>query len=331
MENKIATGRFAYLLASCHDINNAAFFQYMPDNTFVLNGFNIYIGIELNGKQFVLDTLRSVYSFGDVHSVLNINKSADPAEDIQQIIGIVYQIAKHKGKTGIVVPITLNYGGPINHQCAIIITNKNFMFYEPYGAYKKYGVSYKGVISDTMSKFIPTGKKYEFAFYHDKYMPLQEGLQTKATSQNRIVSKKVKQDILDNYGDLLDEIPEWDIPSEYEELLPNGEPVDGCFFIFSLPNKLRGIPEVYKYFSERCSKICVSITVLELALFLGNDRVKLKSLYKSPHVTRDLLSSLFNHVKNNNRILKDTFINKLNSTLITNLDICAPFKVKDIP
>jgi hypothetical protein len=173
----------------------------------------------------------------------------------------------------VLVSTIMSYGINImmSHQCGIIALgapHNMFLFYEPYGMYKKYGVSYKQCYAKLMSVFIklPIFSHYGYSTYHE-YFGLPKGIQKMMLEYGDAHEKKyldrfkiLKKELVDNGS----------APSgkwKYED-----DKDDKTFSICTLMDYASGEPKFIAraatLYYEYNAKTCVSIFLVELSKLL---------------------------------------------------------------
>jgi hypothetical protein len=226
------------------------------------------------------------------------------AHQIVAIYSIATLIKKYKAAnfTYLFIPVILDYGrgGGIVHQTALIIdlVENKFIYYEPYGVYKKYNLSYKNAVGELLSCFNNfsdmSGKdKISYTTYHDM-LGLNKGIQKILLEKNNERSEEFNK----KYDMLLQKLKET-FPNENFE--PNNKTSDitddktlkilnllhniDNFYIDNLSEE-----DTYKYheilneafiqYHDYNSKTCVSITMVELDKFfkMTQDNVHIRDI-----------------------------------------------------
>ena len=200
MENKIedsktAKAKLAYLLSSCHLLPSLLFKNLI--NKFAKTQivatrhyFNVFIKFKKHEKSYLIDSIE--YDFiGQYDDLINIiftkfvsdNLKPIPYINIRNLVSSNYKnsllcllnikaLIKYfsNNYNYLFIPIIINYGTAsyINHQTALIINLKEkiFLFYEPYGKYSKFGLSY----INTMRIFCNNiDNTYNYDTYHNYF------------------------------------------------------------------------------------------------------------------------------------------------------------------
>jgi hypothetical protein len=239
----------------------------------------------------------------------------------------------------VVLSTIMSYGRDItmSHQCGIMALgapHNMFLFYEPYGMYKKYGASYKQCYVKLMSVFmkLPIFSKYKYSTYHD-YFGLPKGIQKMMLEYGH----KHEKEYLDRFKVLKKElVDDGSAPSgkwKYED-----DKDDKTFSVCDLIDYASGEPKFIAksaalYF-EYNAKTCVSIFLVETAkLFILTSKKNTKEYLasqlavwyqdfsdKAPSVLLTKLGILFKHLypEEGRKEIFDAFANVENDAS----DIC---------
>lgn len=173
---------------------------------------------------------------------------------------------KPKSYKSVIVSAIVNYGKDMNmsHQCAFMALghpHNTFMFYEPYGLYKKYGVDYKKCFADIFSVYqtMPDFSDWDYKTYHD-YFGFEKGLQGMMLDQGKLN----KEDFMRRYKDIKKRMGASGEKWRYEN-----DESDDTFAVSTLmskvSNKSEFIREAAILYRDYSAKICVSIFLVESA------------------------------------------------------------------
>lgn len=214
--------KLAYLLASCKKFNDACMatmVKQYANKVAMRYYFTFYINLhELddtpdqfavkdvhfkfdNSDELILKTAIQAHNnemlSWEMKVIYDNLKEQDIDLNITQLIG-VYAIAalvktyKHRERYSF-VPVIINYGRNANmvHQTALIIDHKRqtFIYYEPYGAYSKYGKSYRECVQrffnifTNIKLFNDSTDNVKSVIYH-RIFGLPKGIQTIALEKN---------------------------------------------------------------------------------------------------------------------------------------------------
>ena len=107
-------------------------------------------------------------------------------------------IVRKNDKPFVFMPMILNYGRDkyLSHQTAFLYDrkNRNFIFYEPYGSYEKYGIDYSSLF-DPMH-YILFGKQGKTVPFHQLYN-FKTGLQTMIIENNKLTKEEYSRELSD--------------------------------------------------------------------------------------------------------------------------------------
>ncbi len=253
MASNIQSAKLAYLLASCHKFNDsfmtAMAKQYstkvamryyftlyitlcepddsdqfaVKDSHFEFDGSNepvLKSAVQMHNNEVLSSEMKTIY---DNLQTQNINL------DLYQLVGVYAVAALVKAYNGrekySFVPVVIDYGRSSNmvHQTALIVDHrrKTFMFYEPYGAYEKYGKSYRECIRKFFAIYTGVGlflngspidssngeKDEKSVIYHDLFGQSQ-GIQAIIMEKNNLyvdefnaAYKKTLETLSDNFSE----------------------------------------------------------------------------------------------------------------------------------
>jgi hypothetical protein len=268
--------RLAYLLSSCHILSNIIFVniikQYQGQNLVAIrSNFKVYLNFKNNNTVFTMNRLSckfldlTKYEFIKLFCP-HIKEGHDHNRHNCTIWHIKELITQFKNHKYIMIPATIDYGIPdtMNHQAMLIIDmqDKIFMFYEPYGKYSKFNMSYDNAVLNLFKENI--GNEFKYTTYH-KYYNLDQGIQTILLEQNNAKPNfkrdlenitKNKIHLYKNY--LVDPV---DKTIECMNVIENAEKN-----IISDNETYKKALELYYNYN---SKTCVSITLVEMNNFLS--------------------------------------------------------------
>ena len=325
MENKIedsktSKAKLAYLLSSCHLLPSLLFKNLI--NKFAKTQivatrhyFNVFIKFKKheNEKSYLIDSIEYDFigQYDDLIKKIFIKFVSDnlkpiPYINISNLVSSNYKnsllcllnikaLIKYfsNNYNYLFIPIIINYGTAsyINHQTALIINLKEkiFLFYEPYGKYSKFGLSYINIMRIFCNNIDNT---YNYDTYHN-YFNLTNGI------QNIILIKNNNLADISNFENKF-----LNILSKFNELTMNNNSYNAnnynkytfksknnyddktlqCIFLLdSIDHYIIKIKqnvnkqEFYKLYEDILqlyhgynSKTCVSITLVELKYFFEN-------------------------------------------------------------
>ena len=237
----------AVKLMNSSEFRNGMFSKFIRGvNTRAMYGFDFIIRCKLVDGKFVLDQISFEFYEGSIARgkdklklLMNTRNETDMTTALK-VLGVLMTTGVKKNKA--FISITMNYGKKMNHQCALVKIGDDLLFYEPYGTYTKFGKDYFECLKDIGSLWQNVKKYHEF-------LKIEKGIQTIILEKNNehAIEKGLKFSI---EGD----------PDLTTRLVYVGESKQDL--------------DLYNRYS---SKICVSITLVELSWFFKDK--KLNNLY----------------------------------------------------
>lgn len=214
----------------------------------------------------------------------NINLNANEIIGVLTLAALV-KLYKGSGFKYIFIPVIIDYGRVSNmsHQTGLIIDySGRFVFYEPYGGYKKHDKSYSECVCDFFEIFDKLNffdtSSFESITYH-KWLGLSDGIQNIILVKNNARAEQFEK----SYVSIIEELKEF-VPDYYDK--SKKDPKDKTYKIVELlsdlDNLARQIPpekmdsfmilankvlELYYYYN---SKTCVTITLIEMNDFFNS-------------------------------------------------------------
>lgn len=297
--------KLAYLLSTCRKFSSV-FFNNLLDEfsknrkvayrkyfsiTIILgeNNGNFVVGDshtnfldDTNVANDVLYLERNVLSRGEIMCMQKSleNKNIYSEKTMRTICSIASMIKRYKGKYEyIFIPLIINYGRNDNfvHQTAIVIDlSRGVLFYEPYGRYKKYKMSYKECVCDFLKPLAHLIDGVSMS-YHDMYS-LNIGIQGIIIDRNNERVDEFDKE----YKELLTQL-QTAYPREFDDVIENDRTDDKTIDVMQLMRKINRMHigdisrkeynELYKktltLYCGMNSKTCVSITMVEMNKFFS--------------------------------------------------------------
>ncbi len=300
-------GRLAYLLATRPSLSGLMSKKIFRSVAF----FDAKIDLKDDGKKFSLHRISYKFNLPGREDyfpkIFNLpGKSKDVCIGLfRRLLGIGGKIegADIYDTRPWVVPCILNYmrNSGVNHYSAFVLYPKKMVFYEAYGTYDKYGIDYREQIRQFADLI---GISVEF--YHDLIGVSRDGagqatgLQTLIHSQNITLPPLdfVPRQVLQNAQASVKARADYDL-AKYSYVNP-----DRTVILMKLASwaddtgptadvvKRSAIKKIYSLFYLLSNKICVSLTFVELSMWLQGDFEGLRRLYSSPHITADVIRRL---------------------------------------
>jgi hypothetical protein len=315
----LSKAKLAYLLSTCHNFTNifmrSMISQYEKSKLVATRHyFELYITLsEPTGTEFGINKIKPYFMNTGSNIIMealqyyndSILTSAEMKKiyynllkqgiklDTYQIIAM-YSIAslikvyKKENFKFIFIPVIINYGRTDNvvHQTSLIIdisNNSKFIYYEPYGLYRKYGKSYKNAINTLMMGFQGfQGMDINYTTYHD-YIGHIKGIQGILLDKNNLRNTEFDYKFENVVNEIQINFPENDfLKNNYNkraidtsdktvqilDLLSNFSKFDIVNLddrrISNYHNILDEILNLYYLYN---SKTCVSITIVEMNYF----------------------------------------------------------------
>lgn len=266
------------------------FYEQPNINKFKIN--DISCKIFNSSKNVLLKALQNsnlnILSKFDILTINNNLVSLNISLNSKQLIAIysiatIIKLYKKKKFKYVFIPITVDYGRDSSslHQTGLIIDllNNRIIFYEPYGKYKKYGLSYKNTLKPVLSCFrgVCDMENIQYITYHDLLnIKSPYGIQNIIMSKNNLNNSE----FINKYNSIKKEIninfPNIKIPNINDLDDKNINIVELMYtLVFTSANidrykkkdyydLINKSLELYYYYN---SKTCVSITIIEMNLF----------------------------------------------------------------
>jgi hypothetical protein len=369
--NSIIYGRMGYEFSTCSAGSEILFKKIVqafgePTQTGATRyGFDIFIDLNIDNNKFTLENVYYKFLRRDNNPILQYTLENAPIgltiEEKDILNNSIYEnlpdsntdiyiamlsladmfkvyLSSDKYKM-VMLSTIISYGRDItmSHQCGILALgapHNMFLFYEPYGMYEKYGLSYKSCLDKLMSVFmeLPIFSKYKYSTYHD-YFGLPKGIQKLMLEYGDANEKEylekfkiIKKELVDKG---LAPIGKW----QYEDN-KNDKTFSVCNLMDYASSKPEFISKSAALYFKYNAKTCVSIFLVETAkLFIiasekntkENISYQLKSWYKdfnnnAPSVLLIKLGTLFEKLypADIKKEIFDTFANVENNAS----DIC---------
>lgn len=322
--SNIQSAKLAYLLASCHKFNDS-FMIAMVNQYFVAmrKYFTFYVTLyEPNAidkqTQFAVKDVYFKFDGSDdtilKTAIQQYNNEVLDCEmttiynnlmkqsidlDIYQLIG-VYAIASliksYSGREKYsFVPIIIDYGRVSNmvHQTALIVDHERqtFIFYEPYGAYEKYGKSYRNCMQRFFTIFNDCGlfsiKGIEKSvIYHDLFNQTK-GIQSIILEKNNLYADEFNASYQKTLVKLSANFPEYGLAARKSAIGDKDKNIKILDLMFHverlgdihMTNEKKALYntllyEILEQFYLYNAKTCVSITLIEMNEFFANNASK---------------------------------------------------------
>lgn len=337
---KIINAKLVYLLSICDAFKTSLIAKLIKSYDYVATRhyFNIIIRLhepDNSPKHFEIKDI--YYKFANSHDTIlgqmlqlhnneileeskwdvkyiidKLSKSVKPSITsvvaISTIVSLYKQFIIDNGFKYVFVPVVIDYGRSSDfvHQAAVIISENNVMFYEPYGLYEKYGIDYKRCINKLFGHIFTNATTY-----HD-YYNLNSGIQ-KITLDKNNANVNYKKD----YETLLNTI-NTTFPSIKIDKLTNADG-DKTFGIVEMLMQVDDanintheyaslLIDIMKHYCMYNSKTCVSITIVEMHnLFNGGDIKDFYNKYdvEMPNIVLlKMLGDIFDKLKKSDKIKK---------------------------
>lgn len=319
-DQHLKMAKLTFTLSHCHKFTNYIMTEVMKkysQSVFFVNNYELWLNLKKNNDIFNLESVDINYMNNNAydwdlfyylfdgesghstsHSTSYFNSyfnnnlddqydTENKFENIDSFISIINS-KKTKQFKYILFSVILDYGIDIGlvHQASLLvdIANSEFIFYEPYGLYYKYGASYANVLSEFIkkipSKLLPAfykNNQLNYITYHEKF-GLSEGIQQKMIRINNDNVKFFKQDVEQLYNEInkselsrtqhiIRKINSDTNPVKLTDLTYDSILIVEYFL--EHPYNIKIEDKALQIFGNYNSKTCVSITITEMSNFLS--------------------------------------------------------------
>lgn len=327
--------RLSYLMTGSSKLSGLLYKNLNNKNFYTFPFLELYLGLKISDNRYIIDEISSKFLDKEKYTFLiecditpfekeNIKTKILNNIDFMNYSGVVamwkfYELIKERNEKYIMMPIILYYeNSDYSHKAALIYTEKELLFYEPYGTFQKFGTSYKNAL-DSFNSILGVRK---ITLFHEKY---NLGL----GSQTIILNKNNNNNKFNEELDLINKAFKLPKPSEEDKNFDNT--VDSIRIIDTIENNAPHLLEnSYLLFNKYSSKTCVTLTFIEMFLLSrGYDLKKyLDELAKREYPSYDIIT-LFDNILCH--LYKDKMIDikkKLSNLKLSNDEILMYLKCK---
>jgi hypothetical protein len=303
IDNMIRMAKIASKLSTCQKLQDIMFLalvkKYEHSNIVCSKYFyDIYLHMHKNGNVYVLDDAEinylNSYNISNDIARLALKKFNDATDSPKtgytfhdSFSALIYTYTNSKYKY-LLVSIIADYSveSSLVHQCALIVDLQQgvFLFYEPYGMYKKYNASYISGMGEFLQQYKFPNKYYEngnlkYTTWHN-YFGLDIGIQTILLNAHNSLQSQYENDKLQFLNKL-----KQTSKNHYDRL--SGKLYKGATRPVHKDDKTFDTMEIAEYFGKTNvgnksaedgalklyldynSKTCVTITLTEMDYFFG--------------------------------------------------------------